>query len=111
MRGNKADDENIFGFTGDIPPIDVDIRVKKSSPKTTFRKSGMIVNFTLLVIGAVVFFLCISAFNDDSSMQNSPLFIDLVAGEVYVKRGFDPDILQINDFDVLTDTNAMGWKR
>ena len=55
-------------------------------------------------------FISFYSFDRNASAKDSPLYTDILDNDVYVKRGFDPAILLIDDVETLTDISVMQWE-
>ena len=64
----------------------------------------------LIVLAVVVvLMICFFRFDTYPNPENSPLYTNLVDNPVYVKRGFDSLMLEIDDLEILKDEEAMQW--
>ena len=62
----------------------------------------------LMVMASIV---CPNAYAHFHNADDKDFSVNLIDNHVYVKTGFDPNILKVDDMAVLTDVDAMKWER
>jgi len=82
----------------------------KSGVKRNFKKFSTIVNCVMFIAGIAMFFVCFISLSGYPHPERSPLYTEILNNPVYIKPGFDPQILLIDDINLLTDKDAMQWE-
>ena len=67
--------------------------------------------FTIMLAGVALLFAFFIFMDKYPDVQESPLYTNLIDNPVYVTSGFNPEILMVDDIDVLTDTNVFPWEK
>ena len=86
--------------------------IKNVSQKRQKRRQRLITTSKCLIlaVGITMFFVAFSAIDKNLQSDNSSFHIDLLNNPVYAKSGFELDILQIDDVNILTDMGKMQWE-
>jgi len=77
---------------------------------TSGKKYFAIVNFLLFALIIMGLFLLLSYTDEHPIKGQSALYVDFTDCDVYARSGFDSALLEVEDFDTLTDMHAMGWE-